>query len=170
MFSFVQQMQWVGTRVAPLSECDSLHEFAEGEPMRPSLECPAPQYAVIAGLRTEELPERLVVAYPDEESLRGLIAASSIIALGFNSREEAVKHAERCFQTALGPDRATSGRVTDRPKSPDDFPSRKNPFVASFEDTWKTVSHLVQYALTLGITILYSRRAVSVAIRAFVGM
>ena len=48
------------------------------------------QYAVIAGLRTETGPERLVIAYPNEESLRDLIAAPSIIAAGFSSREEAV--------------------------------------------------------------------------------
>ena len=138
--------------------------------MRPSLDCPATQYAVIAGLRTEQLRERLVVAYPDEESLRDLIAAPSIIALGFKSREEAVKHAERCFEAGPGPDPATSGRVSDRPKSRDDFPSRKIQFIALFEDTWKNASHLVQYAVTLGITILYSRHAASMAIRAFVGM
>jgi len=48
------------------------------------------RYAVIAGLRTETGPERLVIAYPNEESLRDLIAAPSIIALGFSTREEAI--------------------------------------------------------------------------------
>ena len=47
------------------------------------------RYAVIAGLRTETGPEHLVIAYPNEESLRDLIAARSIIAVGFSSREEA---------------------------------------------------------------------------------
>jgi hypothetical protein len=47
------------------------------------------QYAVIAGLRTETGSERFVIAYPNEESLRDLIAAPSIIATGFSSREEA---------------------------------------------------------------------------------
>jgi hypothetical protein len=46
-------------------------------------------YAVIAGLRTETGPERLVIAYPNEKSLRDLIAPRSIIAVGFSSREEA---------------------------------------------------------------------------------
>jgi len=46
-------------------------------------------YAVIAGLRTETGPERLVIAYSNEKSLRNLIAARSIIAAGFSSREEA---------------------------------------------------------------------------------
>jgi hypothetical protein len=47
------------------------------------------RYAVIAGLRTETGPERLVIAYPNEKLLRDLIAPRSIIALGFSSREEA---------------------------------------------------------------------------------
>ena len=48
------------------------------------------QYAVIAGLHTETGHEHLVIAYPNEKSLRDLIAAPSIIAVGFSSREEAV--------------------------------------------------------------------------------
>jgi hypothetical protein len=138
--------------------------------MRASLNCSATRYAVIAGLRTEQLPELFVIAYPDEESLHNLFARPSIIALGFNSCDEAVKQAKHCFQKALGPDRATSARVSDRCESRDEFASRKSQFIALFEDSWKNVSHLVQYAVTLGISILYSRHAVSMAIRAFVGM
>lgn len=52
------------------------------------------QYAVIAGLRTETGPERFVIAYPNEGSLRDLIAAPSIIAAGFSSREEAAASRE----------------------------------------------------------------------------
>lgn len=48
------------------------------------------QYAIIAGLRTETGPERLVIEYTNEESLSDLIAAPSIIAAGFASREDAV--------------------------------------------------------------------------------
>jgi hypothetical protein len=40
------------------------------------------QYAIIAGLRTETGPERLVIAYPNEKSLRDLLAGSSILAVG----------------------------------------------------------------------------------------
>lgn len=48
------------------------------------------QYAVIAGLRTETGPERLVIAYPNEKSLRDFLDASSILAVGFGSREDAL--------------------------------------------------------------------------------
>ena len=47
------------------------------------------RYAVIEGLHTEAGPERFVIAYSNEGSLRGLIAARSIVALGFSSRQEA---------------------------------------------------------------------------------
>jgi hypothetical protein len=59
------------------------------------------QYAVIAGLRTETGPERLVIAYPNEKSLRELIAAASIIAVGFSSREEAVAGGRASMPTAI---------------------------------------------------------------------
>ena len=55
------------------------------------------QYAVIEALHTETGPERFVIAYPNEQSLRNVIAAPSIIAFGFSSREEAVANAEACF-------------------------------------------------------------------------
>jgi hypothetical protein len=48
------------------------------------------QYAIIAALRTETGPERLVIEYTNQESLSDLIAAPSIIAAGFASREDAV--------------------------------------------------------------------------------
>ena len=58
------------------------------------------QYAVIEALRTETGPERFVIAYPNEQSLRDVIAAPSIIAFGFSSREEAVANTEACFSAA----------------------------------------------------------------------
>jgi len=56
------------------------------------------QYAVIS-VRSEPDRERLVIAYPDEETLRGLIAATSIVALGYTSRADAIKNIDRCVKT-----------------------------------------------------------------------
>jgi hypothetical protein len=53
------------------------------------------RYAVIEA-RAEGRPERFVIAYPDESTLRDLLAASSIIASGFNSREAALASIEGC--------------------------------------------------------------------------
>jgi hypothetical protein len=58
------------------------------------------QYAVIEGLPTETGHERIVIAYPNEQSLRDLIAAPSIVAFGFSSREEAVAGSKSCVPTA----------------------------------------------------------------------
>src|ERR1700739_3900281 len=74
------------------------------------------QYAVIAGLRTETGPERLVIAYPNEKSLRDLIAAPSIIAVGFSSREEAIAGSRGSGPAARSYQRpdATGGRISKR--------------------------------------------------------
>src|ERR1700739_657958 len=78
------------------------------------------QYAVIAGLRTETGPERFVIAYPNEESLRDLLAAPSIIAAGFSSREEAAAGSRAYVAPALGQRRPggtergeTEGRINE---------------------------------------------------------
>jgi len=56
------------------------------------------QYAVIS-VRSEPDRERLVIAYPDENTLRDLIAAPSIVALGYTSRADALKNIDRCVTT-----------------------------------------------------------------------
>lgn len=57
------------------------------------------QYAVIS-VRSEPHCDRLVIAYPDEKSLRDLLAAPSILGLGYHSREEAEASADRYTMTA----------------------------------------------------------------------
>jgi hypothetical protein len=49
--------------------------------------CSTVRYAVIQASSNNERPERLVIAYQDENCLRDLIASPSIIGLGFASRE-----------------------------------------------------------------------------------
>jgi hypothetical protein len=53
------------------------------------------RYAVIS-VRSEPHRERLVIAYPDERTLRALIAAPSIVALGYTSRADALKNIDCC--------------------------------------------------------------------------
>jgi hypothetical protein len=62
------------------------------------------QYAVIAGHRTETGPECLVIAYANENSLRELIEAVSIIAVGFSSREEAIASSRASVPSAAAPE------------------------------------------------------------------
>ena len=56
------------------------------------------RYAVIS-VQSEPARERLVIAYPDEDTLRDLIAAPSIVALGYTSRAGALKNIDRCVTT-----------------------------------------------------------------------
>jgi hypothetical protein len=50
--------------------------------------CSTVRYAVIQASSKKDHPERLVIAYQDENCLRDLVAAPSIV--GFSSREEAM--------------------------------------------------------------------------------
>ena len=52
--------------------------------------CSTVHYAIIQASSKKDHPEGLVIAYPDENCLRDLIAAPSIVGLGFTSREEAM--------------------------------------------------------------------------------
>ena len=52
------------------------------------------RYAVIT-VRPDPARERLVIAYRDEDTLRDLIAAPSIVALGYTSRADALKNINR---------------------------------------------------------------------------
>ena len=52
------------------------------------------RYAVIT-VRPDPARERLVIAYRDEDTLRDLIAAPSIVALGYTSRADALKNIDR---------------------------------------------------------------------------
>jgi hypothetical protein len=129
------------------------------------------QYAVIAGPRTETGPERLVIAYPNEETLRHLIAAPSIIAVGFSSREEAVAGSRACVPTAAAYQRmlkAMAGREIEREQGLDWAERRRETgstlrrlarfFVTSYSDVATTV-----------MVIFSSRNAISAVIRMALG-
>ena len=59
-------------------------------------DCWGVQYAVVQG-RTDGRSERFAIGYYDEAPLRDLIAAPSIIALGFPSLAEAMASIESRF-------------------------------------------------------------------------
>ena len=58
--------------------------------MKESADIANVRYAVLEARRTEGGPERFVVAYPSEDCLHDIIAASRIVEFGFFSREAAV--------------------------------------------------------------------------------
>ena len=130
------------------------------------------RYAVIAGLRTETGHERLVIAYPNEESLRDLIAAPSIIAIGFSSREEAVAGSSASAPTAVPyqriPETTTGGEIENdqeelnwarrRGETGSTLRRLTRVFASSYSDVAATV-----------IAIYFSRNAVSAVIRMALG-
>jgi hypothetical protein len=130
------------------------------------------QYAVIAGLRSETGPERLVIAYPNEESLRDLIAAPSIVAVGFSSREEAVAGSRASVPTAVAhrpmPE-ATAGGEIERYQQGLNWAERRG-------ETGSTWRRLVTFLVTSygdvatsAVVIFSSRNAVSAVIRMALG-
>ena len=122
-------------------------------------------YAVIQASSKKDRPERLVIAYQDENCLRDLIAAPSIIGFGFASREEAMANLE--------------GQISDA------APSKQTPRItAMFHATHENrdlpsghglVKHrripqsILQSALVTVIALFYSKNIVSVMIRMALG-
>jgi len=130
------------------------------------------QYAVIAGLRTETGPERLVIAYPNEEALRDLIAAPSIIAMGFCSVAEAIAGSRASVPTA-----ATHRRISETaPCGEMERDQQELNCPDWWEETGSTLPRLVQFfarsyndAATTVTAIFFSRNAVSAVIRMALG-
>ena len=132
------------------------------------LDSPDAQYALIEARRTEGPSERFVIAYPDEESLRELIAGPSIIACGFASREEA--------QTSIDTDFCTTAAWKKTPRDRTEKYQRgvlsaKRSLGAGFNlrQTGRIVRGFLQAAVAGVILIFYSRNAVSTVIRSLVG-
>jgi len=130
------------------------------------------QYAVIAGLRTETGPERLVIAYANEELLRDLIAGSSIIAVGFSSREEAAASSRASVPAAIShlrmPD-TSAGRETERyPQNPNRTERRADTGLTLWRLT-RFFATSYSHVATAIIAIFFSRNAVSAVIRMAMG-
>jgi hypothetical protein len=130
------------------------------------------QYAVIEARRVEGPSERFVIAYPDEDSLRELIAGPSIIAWGFAHREEAQANIDADFWTADAWTQTSAGPTVDgAEKYQRRAVSAKRRLGRGFNltQTRNIVRGLFQAAVAGAILIFYSRNAVSTAIRSFVG-
>jgi hypothetical protein len=126
------------------------------------------QYAVIEARRTEGPSERFVLAYPDEESLRDLIARPSIIACGFASREEAQANIDTDFCTAAAWKKSPRDRTE---KYQPGVLSAKRHLGAAFNLTQAggIVRGFLHTAVAGAILIFYSRSTVSTVIRSFIG-
>jgi hypothetical protein len=129
------------------------------------------RYAVIEVRRNEVFPERLVIAYRDEESLHEAIAAPSIIGIGFSSREAALAVISNGSSTGANSkdfrENPVFRREDDRrgPQSPRQPPLHRVGLTA----TRPLACAALQNAVVAGILMFYSRSVLGAVIRACVG-
>jgi hypothetical protein len=128
------------------------------------------RYAVIS-VRSEPCRERVVIAYPDEETLRDLIAAPSIVALGYTSRADALKNIDRCVTTKASLKRLLKTAVL-------------HPNATFFTECWvalrrlaggpglsrtsQIMRNLLYNGLAAALIFFYSRNVLSSTVRAFI--
>jgi hypothetical protein len=125
------------------------------------------KYAVIQVRSTKGSLERLVVAYPNEETLRGLIANPSIVDVGFSSRDEAASTAAAALTKGAAP-RKASGLAGLRAELTFVHRVRGRPVHrTSFLPFRKLATSIVQLGLTAAFFVFYSRNVVSGTVRAF---
>ena len=129
------------------------------------------QYAVIAGLRTETGPECLVIAYPNEKSLRELLAASSILAVGFLSLEDAVagSRVPRPAATTYNQTPEAGGGRTDRHLKGIYGAERREARSSPLRRLARFLSASYSEVVTTVIAIYFSRNAFSAVVRMALG-
>lgn len=128
------------------------------------------QFAVIS-VRTPPHCERLVIAYPDEKTLRDLLAKPSIVALGYSSREEAEASICRCRTTAQPLRRKSMAMsVADRTQALKELvsnhPTAKDRF--RLRKTQSAIRVVLQQTLAAVVVLIYSKNVLSAALRAFI--
>ena len=129
------------------------------------------QFAVIESRWTDRRPDRFVLVYRDEESLRELIATPSIIALGFTSREDALKQIEISFKAATPWHQVRIAIPGDRAERDQHrYPSAARQLTSrSSFGPRGIVRRVLQHGVAGAILVFYSRNIVGMFIRAFMG-
>src|SRR4051795_2951308 len=124
------------------------------------------RYAVIS-VRSEPDRERLVIAYPEEETLRGLIAAPSIVALGYTSRADALKNIDGCVTT-----KASLKRLLKTASLPRNMTFltglRRLAAGLRLSGTSRVMRNLLHNGLAAALIFFYSRNVLSGTVRAFI--
>jgi hypothetical protein len=128
------------------------------------------QSAVIA-IRTQDRLERLVIANPDEKTLRMIIAASSIIALGYDSADQAVADSDRFIPVTVASRRkSTQEAVSKNRKLFAEIRAPKKRFTDPHRHWWPEsfLGHLLQHSVAAAIVLFYSKNILAAILRAFV--
>ena len=128
------------------------------------------RYAVIA-VRSEPGRERLVIAYPDEKTLRDLIAAPGIVALRYTSRADTLKNIDRCVTTTAPLKRWLKISVLQTNLTfLAEYRVALQRFASAFglSEAAKIMRNLVHNGLALALIFCYSRNVLSSTVRAFI--
>jgi hypothetical protein len=129
------------------------------------LPCSTVHYAIIQASSKKDHPEKVVITYPDENRLHDLIAAPSIIDLGFASREEAMAK----LVGSIPDPRASEQKrrpipVTYKARRGGDSASRRG-----LVENYRITYHILQRAFSTIIVLFYSRSLFSVMLRTALG-
>lgn len=137
----------------------------DGEVMVGLAHCATVRYAIIQASSKKDHPERLVIAYPDENCLRDLIAAPSIVGLGFASREEAMTK----LIGSMPDPRALEQKRLPIPSS---YKAQQDGDAVSgcaSVKNHRNTFHILQWALATITVVFYSKNLFSVMVRAALG-
>lgn len=129
-------------------------------------------YAVIEARWSQGAPERFVIACRDEESLRDVIAARSIVGTGFITRMGALANAA-CWPPVLRGSKQSPMSLTDMAKKHHQrgFSSAKRRLVdvLSVTGAGRIACQALRHAVAVAFVVFYSRNIVSAAIRSLIG-
>ena|SRR5437588_7504584 len=127
--------------------------------------CSTVRYAIIQASSKKDHPERLVIAYPDENCLRDLTAAPSIVGLGFESREEAMAN------LAGSTPSPTASKRLHRPRAMSYEVQQNSDLTARYalEKDQGISIRLLRCALSAAIVLFYSKNLFSVIVRTALG-
>jgi hypothetical protein len=123
--------------------------------------CSGVRYAIIQASSNKDRPERLAIAYEHEGCLRDLIAAPSIIGLGFASREEAM--------VKLGGISSDAGPSKQKPLNHEARENRKFDASTARASIARIGDRIFQSAVAGLIALFYSKNLASVMIRIALG-
>jgi hypothetical protein len=152
------------------TQVDNEDERGEDAVVNAVADVPDLRYAVIEVLQTETGHERIVIAYPSEESLRDLIAAPSIVALGFASRDEAIVGGGVSFPDAVVGERTSETMAGAETKSPRRLNRQRRGETGSIsQKVRRFVSSPCSDVLTWATVIFSSSSFVATAIRVALG-
>ena len=140
--------------------------------MKAVVDFPGAWYAVIEVLQTETGHENIVIAYPNEKTLREAFAGSSIVAFGFATRDEAIVAGATSFPTAVADPRLTETMTLAEGNKP----ARRLNWAEPQKKIGSVLRRLGRFlatswsdVVTSAVVLLASTRPVSAAIRMAMG-